>query len=172
MFRLSLTQRVSPLVAVIVHVGVCVVHRVVGIDVSIRHGHRSKTWQNRPVERRLFYRIQLLSKLTGRWTAKLSWKLLSILPHVVLGHEAQIRFHPIHVGIDLQKVISNDEIIVPDSWNLNFTFSPRAEQFHRVDLNWNWHSSMALAAPMRTESMKEGFFLQKLIWKRRHFWIF
>jgi hypothetical protein len=39
------------------------------------------------------------------------------------------------------------------------------EQFHLLDLNWNWHSSMALAAPTRTDSMKVGFFLQNVIWE-------
>ncbi len=44
--------------------------------------------------------------------------------------------------------------------------SSRVEQFHLLDLNWNWHSSMAWAAPRRTESMKAGLRLQKFTWNR------
>jgi hypothetical protein len=40
------------------------------------------------------------------------------------------------------------------------------EQFQRLERNWNWHSSMARAAPTLTESMKLGFFLQKVIYAK------
>merc|ERR1712106_1091632 len=42
------------------------------------------------------------------------------------------------------------------------TLSWSDEQFHRLDLNWYWHSSIALTAPSLTEAMNPGLRLQNL----------
>ena len=72
---------------------------------------------------------------------------------------------------DNWRPLRSAEDILGPRWALirsrcEFTLSWSEEQFHRRCRNWNWHSSMALTAPRRTESMKPGFLLQNLTWNK------
>merc|ERR1719458_1686893 len=56
------------------------------------------------------------------------------------------------------RILSPRCALIRDIWES--MESCRLEQFHLRARNWYWHSSMALTAPSRTESMNPGFRLQ------------